>query len=66
MLSLEGSGALSQISLRHKPDIYNEPQIFSALYVKGTKTARVLEGPVPMWKAFGSATASLSLKSHPV
>jgi uncharacterized protein (DUF608 family) len=56
MISLEGSGALSQVSLRHKPDVYHEPQAFAALHVKGAKTARVLEGPVPMWKAFGSVT----------
>jgi len=55
MVSLEGTGALSQVSLRHKPDVYNEPQVFAALHVKGAKTARVLEGPVPMWKAFGSS-----------
>ncbi len=56
MISLEGTGALSQVSLRHKPDVYHEPQVFAALHVKGAKTARVLEGPVPLWKAFGSAT----------
>jgi hypothetical protein len=56
MISLEGTGALSQVSLRHKPDVYNEPQVFAALHVKGAKTARVLEGPVPMWKIMGSAT----------
>ena len=57
MVSLEGTGALAQVSLRHKPDINHEPQAFAALYVSGAKTARVLEGPVPLWKAFGSATA---------
>ncbi len=56
MVSLTGTGALSQVSLRHKPEVYHEPQVFAALYIAGTKTARVLEGPVPMWKAFGSAT----------
>ena len=55
MISLEGTGALSQVSLRHQPDVYHEPQVFAALYVKGAKTARVLEGPVPMRKAFGGA-----------
>ena len=54
MFSMEGTGALSQFSLRHKPDVNHEPQTFAALHVKGAKTARVLEGPVPMWKAFGS------------
>ena len=57
MVSLEGSGALAQVSLRHKPDIHHEPQAFAAFHVSGAKTARVLEGPVPMWKAFGSVTA---------
>jgi len=56
MISLEGTGALSQVSLRHKPDVYHEPQVFAALHVKGAKTARVLEGPVPMWKIMGSAS----------
>ena len=40
MISLEGTGALSQVSLRHKPDVYHEPQAFAALHVKGAKTAR--------------------------
>jgi uncharacterized protein (DUF608 family) len=54
MICLEGTGALSHVSLRHRPEVYHEPQAFAALHVKGAKTARVLEGPVPMWKAFGS------------
>ncbi len=54
MMCLEGTGALSHVSLRHAPDMYNEPPMFAALTIKGAKTARVLEGPVPMWKAFGS------------
>ena len=53
MICIEGSGALSHVSLRHKPEVFNEPRMFAALYVKGAKTARVLEGPVPKWKAFG-------------
>ena len=56
MFCLEGTGALSHFSLRHKPDIHHEPQMFAALHVKGARTARVLEGPVPMWKAFGSVS----------
>jgi uncharacterized protein (DUF608 family) len=51
---LEGTGALNHCSLRHKPEMYNEPGVFSALYVGGMEpTARVLEGPVPPWKVFG-------------
>jgi uncharacterized protein (DUF608 family) len=56
MLCLEGAGALSHVSLRGRPDVFNEPPVFSALCVKGTpNVARVLEGPVPGWKVFGPA-----------
>jgi uncharacterized protein (DUF608 family) len=55
MICLEGTGALSHVSLRHKPEVFNEPMTFSALCVKGTRNvARVLEGPVPGWKLFGA------------
>lgn len=57
MVSLEGNGALAQVSVRHKPDVHHEPQAFAALHTEGATTARVLEGPVPMWKAMGSVTA---------
>jgi uncharacterized protein (DUF608 family) len=56
MFCLEGTGALSHMSLRHKPDVHHEPWMFAALHVKGAKTARVLEGPVPMWKILGVGT----------
>jgi uncharacterized protein (DUF608 family) len=51
MICLEGTGALSKFSLRHRPDLTNEPKVFAAVSIKGLqKTARVLEGPVPAWK----------------
>jgi uncharacterized protein (DUF608 family) len=54
MFCMEGTGAISHVSLRHRPDVYNEPQVFAAISVKGrNRVARVLEGPVPSWKAFG-------------
>jgi uncharacterized protein (DUF608 family) len=54
MICLEGTGALSHVSLRHRPDVFNEPCLFAAVHVKGTPSfARVLEGPVPTWKLFG-------------
>jgi uncharacterized protein (DUF608 family) len=54
MLCLEGAGALSHVSLRHHPDIFNEPCAFAAVWVRGEPSlARVLEGPVPSWKMFG-------------
>jgi len=54
MICLEGTGALSHVSLRNKPDVFNEPCTFAAVCVKGSpQVARVLEGPVPGWKLFG-------------
>lgn len=64
MICLEGTGALSHVSLRQKPEVFNEPCVFAAIYVKGVEggnggkgdgnVARVLEGPVPPWKIFGA------------
>ena len=54
MLCLEGTGTLSHVSIRNKPDVFNEPMVFAAIAVKQSGwTARVLEGPVPSWKLFG-------------
>jgi len=51
MFCLEGTGALTKFSLRNRPDLGNEPHAFSAVCIKGPrKIARVLEGPVPLWK----------------
>jgi uncharacterized protein (DUF608 family) len=53
MICLEGTGALTHVSLRGHPDVFHEPMMFAALCVKGeNNTARVLEGPVPGWKVF--------------
>jgi uncharacterized protein (DUF608 family) len=53
MVCLEGAGALSHVSVRHRPQVFHEPLIFAALCVKGDEAvARVLEGPVPKWKVF--------------
>ena len=54
MFCLEGSGAISHMSVRNRPEIFHEPAMFAALEVKGVKNgAKVLEGPVPEWKIFG-------------
>ncbi len=57
MICLEGTGALSHVSLRNQPQVFNEPVTFAAICVKGAdgqaNVARVLEGPVPGWKLFG-------------
>ncbi len=59
MICLEGAGAFSGVSLRHKPDLFHEPLMFAALYVKGAKTARVIEGPVPMHKVASGPRSGL-------
>src|ERR1051326_8270394 len=54
MLCLEGTGALSHVSLRNRPEVFNEPCLFAAISIKGKSSlARVLEGPVPGRKLFG-------------
>jgi uncharacterized protein (DUF608 family) len=51
MICLEGAGALSHVSLRHRPDMIREPGIFAAIAIKGANAiARVLEGAVPRRK----------------
>lgn len=55
MMCLEGTGALSHVSLRNKPEVFHEPMTFAAISVKGRpEAARVLEGQVPAWKLFGA------------
>ena len=54
MFCIEGSGAFSHMSVRHKPNVFNEPGIFAAICVKGMANgAKVVEGPAPEWKKFG-------------
>ena len=54
MFCIEGTGAVSHMSVRNKPEIFNEPAMFAAISVKGMKNgAKVLEGQVPEWKFFG-------------
>jgi uncharacterized protein (DUF608 family) len=61
-ICLEGTGALSHVSIRNRPEIFNEPCVFSALCVKGEmNVAHVLEGPVPPWKLFGIPEAGKGL-----
>jgi uncharacterized protein (DUF608 family) len=56
MFCLEGTGAISHVSVRNRFQFFNEPCTFAAICVKGeTNVARVLEGPVPGWKIFGAA-----------
>ena len=62
MFCLEGSGAISHMSVRSKPDVFNEPGLFGAISIKGIKSgAKILEGPVPDWKKFGQHGAGNGL-----
>ncbi len=54
MFCMEGTGAISHMSVKNKPDIFNEPGIFAGISIKGLQNgAKILEGPVPDWKKFG-------------
>jgi len=53
MIGLEGTGALSHVSLRGKPELQHQPLLFSTVTVLGERPeARVMEGQVPGWKVF--------------
>jgi uncharacterized protein (DUF608 family) len=54
MFCLSGTGSISHMSVRNRPDVFNEPCMFAAIAVKGIeKGAKVIEGQVPDWKKFG-------------
>ncbi|QNL50572.1 hypothetical protein H8S90_02900 [Olivibacter sp. SDN3] len=54
MFCLEGTGAISHMSVQNKPQMFHEPHVFAAVAIKGMQNgAKVLEGPVPEWKLFG-------------
>ncbi|MEA4978279.1 MAG: GH116 family glycosyl hydrolase [Petrimonas sp.] len=54
MFCLEGTGAISHLSVNNRPEIYNTPYAFAAISIKGIKNgAKVLESTVPTWKLFG-------------
>src|SRR5450759_2260165 len=54
MFCIEGTGTISHMSVRNRPEVYNEPGIFAAISVKGLRNGtKVLEGQVTDWKKFG-------------
>jgi uncharacterized protein (DUF608 family) len=62
MFCMEGTGSISHMSIKNKPDIFNEPGIFAAISLKGWKNgAKILEGPAPDWKKFGLRDAGNGL-----
>ncbi len=56
MICLEGTGAISNVSIRNAPNLFYEPLIYAALFVKGDNgnIAKVIQGPVPEHKYFGT------------
>jgi uncharacterized protein (DUF608 family) len=63
MICLEGTGAISHVSLWNKPSFSYEPMVIAAITVKdpaGNK-ALVLEGPVPDRKIYGSSGSASGL-----
>lgn len=60
MFCLEGTGAISHMSVRHNPEIFFEPAMFAAISIKGLpEGAKVLEQIIPDWKKFGQRDAGL-------
>ncbi|WP_343702934.1 GH116 family glycosyl hydrolase [Chitinophaga sp.] len=60
MFCLEGTGAISHMSVRHNPEMFFEPAMFAAISIKGMPGgARVLEQNIPEWKKFGQRDAGL-------
>ncbi|MDN5204271.1 GH116 family glycosyl hydrolase [Fulvivirgaceae bacterium BMA10] len=54
MFNMEGTGGISHMSIRNSPDVFNQPQTFGAIHIKGVKNGtKVLEGPLQDWKKFG-------------
>ncbi len=59
MFCIEGTGAISHMSVRNRPDVFNEPCMFAAISVKGLKNGtKVIEGLVPDWKKFGQPNSA--------
>lgn len=60
MFCLDGTGSISHLSVRNRPDLNNIPYCYAAIHVKdcmnGTK---VLEGQVPTWKIFGPVQSGM-------
>ncbi len=54
MFCVEGSGIISNLSVRNRPEENNEPGMFAAIHVKNMENGtKVLEGPVPEWRRTG-------------
>ena len=48
MFCMEGSGAISHMSVRHRPELSHEPCMFASVHVKGVENrSKVLERQTP-------------------
>ena len=55
MYCLDGNASFSHFSLYHKPDVFNKPNFFGAIVIKGkSNIAKLLEGPLPRIEIFGN------------
>ena len=53
MFCFEGTGAISNMSLRHVPELFHEPCTFAAICVKGLENGtKVLETNVQSYKKY--------------
>ena len=60
MFCVEGTGAISHMSVRNAPSLFNEPCVFAAIHVKGAENgSKVIEGNVPEWKKWGRRNCGL-------
>lgn len=63
MFCLEGSGAISHVSIWNRPNLLNEPFMFAAIHVKGVENgSKVIQGQSPDWKRFGLTDAVEGLR----
>ncbi|MDR2704827.1 MAG: hypothetical protein LBC02_03520 [Planctomycetaceae bacterium] len=63
MYCLEGTGAISHVSIKNHIEFFNAPACYAAICVLGEtpekNVARVVEGTIPDWKFFGSPGSGL-------
>ena len=54
MFCIEGTGAISHMSVRHHPEVFSEPTMYAAIHLEGVNNGtKVIEGQSPTWKRFG-------------
>lgn len=62
MFCLEGTGAISNLSFHHYPELFNEPCTFAAIHVKGLENGtKVIEAGVPRYKIFGRLNGGMGV-----